>query len=225
MKILQTIAFILLLLTASLSFSSDSVVSTSNRESCQITLGIDMSSSVPWNTAQDELSFAVEQLVAAMDGSVQRGDTIVIKPFGSFHDRTTTNKALETHNVRRDQINRKTLEQKVYSVIQSTPASQEETSILGFLHNLPRLSRKISTCAVYLLTDGYESSEFGKASEFATGKPLPVRRQGYLKGVELVFVGFGVTLDSHSSATSTGLEDAWFKHCEEAGAVCDIVNW
>jgi len=197
-----------------------------DRQNCQVVIGIDMSSSVPWNTSQDEMEFAVSRLVESMDGSLHKGDLLVIKPLGVFATRTKDNNALGMHPIRRDMMNKKGIERNVMAVINATASDQKETSILGFLHNLPRPDRKRKTCGIFLLSDGYESSqEFGEAHEFATGKPLPVRRENYLKGVELVFVGFGGTLDKHSSKINTGLEDAWHNHAEAAGAQLDIVSW
>jgi hypothetical protein len=197
-----------------------------NNGGCQIIIGIDMSSSVPWNIMPDELDFAVKNLCNAVSSAVKKGDKIIIKPFGSFQNRTTVNHALQTHVVRRSKVNVSRIQEKVHSVIAGTPKEQNETSIIGFLHSLPRLYPEIPVCRIFLLTDGFEYSEFGSPIDFASGnKELPVLKPNYLEGVYLVFVGFGNTLDSHTSKIVTGLEKAWNKHCENASAKCVFINW
>jgi hypothetical protein len=208
-----------LLLMTSISFAA-----TDRGDGCQTIIGIDMSSSTPWNRAKDELIFAVEKLSGFAASGVKKGDEIVIKPFGSFHDRNSTNRALETHLVRRDPPNKSGIEKKIYSVIKGTKAEQNETSILGFLHHLPRTSMK-PVCNILLLTDGFEHSEYGTVSDFAGGKPIPLKREGYLQDINIYFIGFGSTLDSHSSITLSKMESAWDKHCNGAGARCEMITW
>lgn len=205
---------------------SEEQANNNTRDGCQIIVGVDMSSSVPWNTSADELFFAETNLCKIILHDLRRGDKVIMKPFGSFHNRTTINAALQTHEVRRRKANKSSIQKKVHSIIAGTKKKQSETSILGFLHNLPRLYPEIPVCKIVLLTDGFEYSEFGNPSDFAIGrKELPVRRPNYLNGVKLVFVGFGNTLDSHSSKLVTGLENSWIRHCKKAGAQCEFINW
>ena len=226
MKQVLIVLFIILTLTIFAHNANNKELEHINtKNNCQIVIGIDMSSSVPWNKMPDELNFAIKNLCNVISRIAKKGDKIIIKPFGSFKNRTTVNHALQTHIVRRNKVNTLQIEKKIFEVIAATPKEQGETSIIGFLHNLPRLFPE-PTCQIILLTDGFEYSEFGNPSDFANGnKEIPFRDSNYLEGIHLFFVGFGNTLDDHTSKIVTGLENAWKKHCEKAGAKCEFINW
>jgi hypothetical protein len=198
----------------------------SSNLNCQIIIGIDLSNSAPWSTNPDDLDFAIKIVSEIASNSAKKGDKVIIVTLTAFTDRNSLNSLLQTHEVRRDKGNSVRIEKKIRTAIAGASKKQANSSILGFLFNLPRLYPGIPIGRIVLLTDGFEHSEFGMPNDFAHGnRELPVLRPNYLEGVHLVFAGFGNTLDRHTQNTVAGLESAWNKHCENAGAQCEFINW
>ena len=59
----------------------------------------------------------------------------------------------------------------------------------------------------------------------SNGRDLPVLHKDYLADMDVILIGFGNTLTSTSSRTLTGLQIAWKRHFDKAGARCEFINW
>jgi hypothetical protein len=197
--------------SATLLLSAWSQAATEKKE---ITLLFDLSGSNPLLSDTRFNQSAAQFAAQALEG-LKRGDTVILKSFGSLQ--STENFESLALTVQRHKL--KSVQRKVKKAILSLPTNaqaQSSTNIISwFNRNRPTCTKGSRTIVV---TDGLEASEhIPNVNDWLNGKiTLPKPSEFVqLKGCDITFYGLGVGLrDNHLNT----LRRQWRDYFKEAGA-------
>lgn len=215
---MKSILFLLLLVSEVLF--ANNINQTNNKiHNTTIVIGVDMSASTPFDNNSGNQAYAIDKTVKYINNlELKKGDLIVIKGFGEYSSRIKKSPITHEYIVRKT-INKDKLKGLIQKVFNFSEKSQGSTNILAFLEIPPLPDPKKPLSHIILITDGFETSSYGKLKDFEKGKKLPTDADE-LNGVSILFVGFGMeSSGTYSPKTVKVMKKVWKDFAKSTGAV------